>query len=107
MPGDSASGAPLKVSPMTRQILIVVGVALLSVAGFALILGVVWMVAHLVLGVSLYILESRLQEMSGVLPVLCIVFAFVGASCMASALATRRKNQHPASGSPAHPRLRD
>lgn len=107
MPGESASGAPLKVSPMTRQILIVVGVALLSIAGFGLILGVVWLVAHLVLGVSLYILESRLHEMSGVLPVLCIVFAFVGASCMASALATQHKKQHPGADSPAHPRLHD
>jgi hypothetical protein len=77
---------------MTRQILIVIGVALLSVAGFWLILGLVWLVAQLVLGISPYILESRFQKMSGVIQVLCIVFAFVGASCMASALAAQRKN---------------
>jgi hypothetical protein len=92
MLGEPARCVPLRVSPMTRQILIVVGVAALCVAGFGLILGLVWLVSHLVLGVSPYILESRFQAMSGVLTVLCIVFAFVGASWMASALATKRKN---------------
>jgi hypothetical protein len=75
---------------MTRQIAIVVGVALLSAAGFGAILGIGWLVSHFVLGVSSDILASRLNGMPGVLPVLCALAAFIGAACAASKLAQTR-----------------
>lgn len=86
MPGLQRQAASLQVSPMTRQIAIVIGVALLSAAGFALVLGVAWLVLHLVLGVSPYLLDARLHTMLGVLPALFAGVAFVGAACAASRL---------------------
>ncbi len=73
----------LRVSVMTRQILVVLAVALLSAAGFAAVLGVAWLVLHLVLGVSDYLLDARLHTVRGVLPALFAGIAFVGAACAA------------------------
>ena len=47
---------------MTRQILIVVGAALLSIGGIGLIVGVVWLVSSNVLGTLPYILEARFDN---------------------------------------------
>jgi hypothetical protein len=76
---------------MTRQILIVVGVALLSDIGFALILGVGWLTLHLVLGVFPYTLEARLHSMTGVLAALFVLVAFVAAGCATSVLLSRNR----------------
>lgn len=93
---------------MTRQLLLVVGAALLSAAGFASLLALCWMVSHMLIGVVPYLLESRFHAMIGVLPVLFLGVAFVGASCMASALARRRKppTARPQFSSRSHSRLR-
>jgi hypothetical protein len=88
---------------MTRQVLIVVGVAFLSACGFGLILGLMWLVSQLVLGVFPYILASRFHAMLAVLPALFLVVAFVGAGCAASAIASRKKvarSKHDLSANP-------
>jgi hypothetical protein len=81
---------------MTRQILIVVGVALLSALGFALVLGIGYLTLHLVLGDSLYTLESHLHAMLGVLTALFALIAFVAAGWTTSVLAARRKREDAA-----------
>ncbi len=89
---------------MNRSVLIVLGTALLSAAGFGLILGVFWLTSHLVLGVFPYILHSRMHGMFGVLPVLCLWIAFIAVSCVASALAYRNKAAKQDHELPAHPK---
>ena len=79
---------------MTRQILIVVGAAFLSIGGLGLIVGVVWLVSSNVLGTLPYILEARFSTLLYLLPALLLVVAVVGASFMASALALGQKPPH-------------
>ncbi len=73
--------------------MIVIGIALLSASGLVMILGVGWLVSHLVLGVSSDILLSRLHGMIGVLPALFALVAFIGAACAASALANNKNDE--------------
>lgn len=82
---------------MTRRILLVIGAALLSAAGFAAILGVGWLVSHFVLGVVPYILASRLHAMREILPALFVLVAFIGGACAACTLSPRTKEEHPES----------
>lgn len=89
---------------MIRRVLIVAAVALLSAAGFALLLGLVWLVLHFVLGVSPYLLDARLHAMLDVLPALFAGVAFVGAACAASTLAARQRQRE--SSDSLHPKLR-
>jgi ABC-type Na+ efflux pump permease subunit len=77
---------------MTRRIVIVIGAALLSVAGLGLIGCVVWLIAALVSRIPPYILEARLEAMMYMLPALVIAVAFLGAGLMADALASRHKS---------------
>ena len=91
---------------MTRQILIVVGIALLSATGFALVLGIGWMTLHLVLGDSPYLLEARIRSMVGVLSALFVGAAIVGGGCATSVLLTRQKTEQSDSTLTPHPRLR-
>jgi hypothetical protein len=86
--------ASLEGDPMTRQILIVVGAALLSIGGIGLIVGVVWLVSSNVLGTLPYILEARFSTLLYLLPALLLAVAIVGASFMASALALSQKPPH-------------
>jgi hypothetical protein len=83
----------LNEKPMARQILIVVGAALLSVLGFALVLGIGYITLHLVLGDSPYTLESRIHNMRGVLSALFALVAIVGGGCAASALASQHERE--------------
>jgi hypothetical protein len=76
---------------MTRQFLLVIGAALLSVGGIGLIVGLVWLVSSNVLGTLPYILEARFSTLLYLLPALLLVVALVGASFMASALALKHK----------------
>ena len=77
---------------MTRQVLIVIGAALLSIGGIGLIVGLVWLVASNVLGTLPYILEARFETLLYILPALLLVVAIIGASFMATALASRQKD---------------
>jgi hypothetical protein len=84
--------ASLKSDPMIRQVLIVIGAVLLSIGGIGLIVGLVWLVASNVLGTLPYILESRFETLLYILPALLLVVAIIGASFMATAVATRQKD---------------
>lgn len=91
---------------MTRQVLIVVGVALLSVIGFAMVLGIGWLTLHLVLGDSPSLLESRLQSMRGVLSALFALVAVIGGGWATSVLVSRNSAHRSSSDLETHPRLR-
>lgn len=91
---------------MTRQILIVVGAALLSDIGFALVLAIAWLTLHLVLGYSPYLLQARLHSMSGVLSALFTLAAFIGAGCATSVLISRRDRKDSDLKLSTRPRLR-
>lgn len=82
---------------MTRKILIVVGVSILSALGLALILGVAYMTLLLVLGDSPYAIESRIHNMQGVLSALFALVAFIAAGWTASVL-----SRHPKNGEEKH-----
>lgn len=81
---------------MTRKILIVVGVALLSALGFMLVLGIGYLTLLLVLGDSPYTLDARIHGMSGVLLALFALVAFIAAGWTASVLSRQRKNGNEA-----------
>ena len=83
---------------MMRTILIVAGVALLSAAGFGAVLAIGWLVFHLVLGTSPYLLSARIQSMLPVLWALAALVAFVGAGCAACFLGTRPKDRPSRNG---------
>ena len=80
---------------MTRQILIVVGAALLSISGIGLIVGLVWLAAGKALGTLPYILEARFETLLYLLPALLLIVAITGASFIASALAAKQKASRP------------
>ena len=98
--------ASLKGDPMTRQVLIVIGAALLSIGGLGLIVGLVWLVSSNVLGTLPYILEARFSTLLYLLPALLLVVAMVGASFMASALKFKHKPHGTNRGLHLHTRLR-
>ena len=77
-----------------RQVLIVIGVALLSALGFVLILAIAYLTLHLVLGDSPFILESRLHTMVGVLSALFALVVLVAAGWTASILARRHEREN-------------
>ena len=96
LPGD----IPMQ-RAMTRSILIVAGVAVLSIAGFAAVLAIGWLVFHLVLGTSPYLLAARIQSMMQVLWALAALVAFVGGGCAACFLGSHSKDPSPGHGHPA------
>jgi len=89
---------------MTRQLLLVVGVGLLSAAGLGLIVGVIWLVSSNVAGTPPYILEVRFSTLLYLLPALFLAVAIVGASFMARALSTKHKPHGTDAGLHLHPR---
>ncbi len=89
--------------PMTRQILIVIGTALLSFGGIGLIVGVVWLVAGRVQGTLPYLLEARFETLLYVLPAILLAVAAAGASFMISAMASQPKNADSNRNVQAHP----
>ncbi len=79
---------------MTRRILIVAGVAVLAVLGFALILAVGYTTLHLVLGDAPYTLESRIHAMLGTILALFALVAVIAAGCTASVLSSRHVKEN-------------
>ncbi len=101
MPVGAASG-PLWGGPVTRQILIVIGAALVSASGLCLICGLVWLWLIAVHGTPAYVMEARLRVLLYMLPALFLAVAFLGASLMAHALAARRGSERKATDLQAH-----
>jgi hypothetical protein len=90
--GLTASGIS-QGEPMTRQVLVVIGAAVLSIFGFGLIGGLVWLWLSVVHGTPQYVLEARFRIALYVLPALLAAAAFIGASLMAHSLAARRRQE--------------
>jgi hypothetical protein len=80
---------------MTRQILIVIGAALLSLGSIGLIVGLAWLAAVKILGTLPHIFEPRFETLLYMLPALLLFVALAGASFIARALADRHKASRP------------
>ena len=80
---------------MTRQVLIVIGAALLSFGSIGLIVGLTWLTVAKTLETLPYILEARFETLLYMLPALLLIIAITGASFIASALAGRQKASRP------------
>jgi hypothetical protein len=78
---------------MTRQVLIVIGAAVLSICGLGLIGGIVWLWLSVVHGTPQYILAARFRIALYVLPALLVAAAFIGASLMAHSLTVNRRKE--------------
>jgi hypothetical protein len=91
---------------VTRQILIVIGAALVSVSGLCLICGLVWLWMTAVHGTPAYVMEARLRVLLYLLPALFLAVAFLGATLMAHALAARRWSERKRTDLQAHTHAR-
>jgi|HubBroStandDraft_6_1064221.scaffolds.fasta_scaffold515371_2 hypothetical protein len=86
---------------MTRQVLIAVGVALLTIGGSGIVVALVWLTAGKVQGTLPYFYDAHAETLLFLLPVLLLTIAIVGAVFVSSALATAPKdtrtvrNLHP------------
>jgi|GEM_PF-4230886 len=76
---------------MTRQVLIVIGSALLSIGGTGIIVVLAWLTASKVHGTLPFLLDERAETLLFLLPSLLLVIAIVGAGFVASALSTQPK----------------
>lgn len=83
--------ASLSGCKMTRQVLIVVGIALLSFGGVGIVVGLAWLTVSHIHGTIPYIFDNRTEILLFVLPVLLLVIAIIGAAFIAGALAPPRK----------------
>ncbi|HTM16096.1 MAG TPA: hypothetical protein VL135_04295 [Terracidiphilus sp.] len=72
---------------MTRNILVVIGAALLSIGGIGIIAGLVWLTASHFRGTFPYILDAQPESLVYFLPALLLTIAIVGACFVAGALA--------------------
>jgi len=80
---------------VTRQVLIVVGIALLSFGGVGIVVGLAWLTASHIHGTIPYILDNRTEMLVFTLPALLLVIAIIGAAFVAGALAAPRKSDRP------------
>jgi hypothetical protein len=78
-------------NPMTRQVLIVIGSALLSIGGTGIIVVLAWLTASKVHGTLPYLLDERAETLLFLLPALMLVIAIIGAGFVAGALSTHPK----------------
>lgn len=98
---STASGNSLRGNPMTRQVLIAIGTALLTVGGTGLIVALVWLTANKLHGTLPNFYDARAETLLFLLPVLLLTIAIVGAAFVSSALALRPtgartlRNLHP------------
>lgn len=89
---------------MTRQVLIVLGAALLSFGGIGILVGLVWLTATRVQGTLPYVFDQRAEMLLYLLPALLLIISIVGAAFVASALCTPPKEER--SGHSLHPHAR-
>jgi hypothetical protein len=78
---------------MTRQVLVFIGVALLSFGGAGIIIGLGWLTASHVHGSLPYIFGERAEALVYMLPALLLVIALLGAGFIAAALSTPTKEE--------------
>jgi hypothetical protein len=87
---------------MTRQVLIVVGVALLFVGGMGIITGMAWLTVSYIHGTLPQLYDKRAEMLVYTLPVVLLAVAIAGAAFVAGALAAPTKEERAA----RHLRLR-
>ncbi|MBS1803074.1 MAG: hypothetical protein JST28_06880 [Acidobacteria bacterium] len=78
---------------MARNVLVVVGAALLSIGGMGIVGGLVWLTATHLQGTFPYILDTRAESLLYFLPALLLTIAIIGACFVASALALPTKEE--------------
>ena len=78
---------------MTRNILVVIGTALLSIGGIGIVAGLVWLTATHLQGTFPYMLDTRAESLLYFLPALLLTIAIIGACFVASALALPTKEE--------------
>jgi multisubunit Na+/H+ antiporter MnhC subunit len=78
---------------MTRNVLVVVGAALLSIGGIGIIVGLVWVTASRVQGTLPDIFDARAETLLYLLPALLLTIAIIGACFVAGALAVPTKSE--------------
>ena len=93
---DVPQAASLSSHSMARNLLLVIGAALLSIGGLGIIAGIVWLTANRVNETLSYILDTRVESILFTLPALLLTIAIVGACIVASALALPTREQRPA-----------
>jgi hypothetical protein len=81
---------------MTRNVLVVVGTALLSIGGIGIIVGLVWLTASRVHGTLPYIFDARAETLLYLLPALLFTISLIGAAFVSSALAMPTKQERAA-----------
>lgn len=91
---------------MTRQILIVVGTALLSIGAIGIVAVLVWLTESQIHGTLPYIFDQHAEMLIYALPVLLLVIAIVGAAFVSGALAAHGKDQRSTRTLRPHTRLR-
>ena len=90
---------------MTRQVVIVIGLALLSIGGIGIIVVLAWLTASKVHGTLPYLLDERAETLLFLVPVLMLVIAIVGAGFVAGALSTQPKESRASRNLRHHMRL--
>lgn len=81
---------------MTRQILIVVGAALLTIGGSGIIVALVWLTANKVHGTLPYIYDTHAEALLFLMPALLLTIAIVGAIFVSTALSAPPKDERNA-----------
>ncbi|WP_109485098.1 hypothetical protein [Occallatibacter savannae] len=93
---DVPQAASLSRYSMARNILVVIGAALLSIGGIGIVAGLVWLTATHVRGTFPTILDAHSESLLYFLPALLLTIAIVGACFVASALALPTRGQRSA-----------
>lgn len=90
---------------MTRQVLIVLGAALLSFGAIGIIVGLVWLIAGRVQGTLPYIFDQHAETLLYFLPALLLIVLIIGAVFVASTLSAPSKEDRNGHGLHAHTRF--
>ncbi len=85
-----------RVALMRRNVLAVLGTALLSIGGIGIIVGLVWLTASRLHGTLPYLLDARAELLLYFLPAVLFTLAILGAAFVASAVSSSAKAPHAA-----------
>jgi hypothetical protein len=81
---------------MTRQILVAVGAALLTIGGSGIMVALVWLTANKINGTLPYIYDTRAEALLFLLPAILLTVAIVGAVFVSTALSASPRNERNA-----------
>ena len=78
---------------MTRQVLVAIGTALLSIGGTGIIVVLAWLTTSKIHGTLPFLLDERAEALFYLFPALMLVIAIVGAGFVAGALSAQTKDR--------------